>query len=201
MYVALTLNLLKALPETASPPSHLQQLTAELDQSSREQTRLSREADSLQQRVELQGRRLQEAEGQKAALETQLSNTTGQFRHAREKATESIKRFVVCVFVGGWWVCVHASLSWLCTHLWIPPTSTYLMSFAMYVVVRTYIRICIYVRISACTTPYCVRRLKLQCRHSEEELARLRRERDELVVSLPSGFGRRRLSLGVHTCI
>ena len=89
----------------------------------------------------------------------------------------------------------------LVVHPSVDSSNIYISDVICHVVVHTDIRICIYVRISACTTPYCVRRLKLQCRHSEEELARLRRERDELVVSLPSGFGLRRLSLGVHTCI
>ena len=54
------------------------------------------EVDDLRQRVELQERRLKEVEGEKVALDAQLSSATGQLRHAREKATESIRRCVCC---------------------------------------------------------------------------------------------------------
>ena len=82
-------------------PVPIQRLTSELDQSNSERHRLLREADGLLQRAEVLGRNLQEVEGQKSALETQLSSTTSQFKHAREKATESIKRCAhsVCVCV------------------------------------------------------------------------------------------------------
>ena len=56
------------------------------------------EVDGLWQRVELQERRLKEVEGEKVALDAQLSSATGQLRHAREKATENIRR---CVCRGG----------------------------------------------------------------------------------------------------
>ena len=54
------------------------------------------EVDDLRQRVELQERRLKEVEGEKVALDTQLSSATGQLKYAREKATESIRRCVCC---------------------------------------------------------------------------------------------------------
>ena len=88
------------------PP--LQRLTAELQQSSSERARMLVEADDLRHRVEQQGRRLKEAEAEKAALEAQLGSSTGQLRHAREKATETIKRCVhmyvrtyVCMYIVG----------------------------------------------------------------------------------------------------
>ena len=56
------------------------------------------DVDDLRQRVELQERRLKEVEGEKVALDAQLSSATGQLRHAREKATENIRR---CVCWGG----------------------------------------------------------------------------------------------------
>ena len=86
--------LLKAQMVIAPPP--LQQLTADLQHSSNERTRMLAEVDDLRQRVELQERRLKEVEGEKVALDTQLSSATGQLRHAREKATESIRRCVCC---------------------------------------------------------------------------------------------------------
>ena len=85
----------------------LQRLTAELQQSSSERARMLVEADDLRHRVEQQGRRLKETEGEKAALEAQLGSSTGQLRHAREKATETIKR------------CVHMYVrTYVCT-LWV----------------------------------------------------------------------------------
>ena len=86
--------LLKAQMVIAPPP--LQQLTADLQHSSNERTRMLAEVDDLRQHVELQERRLKEVEGEKVALDTQLSSATGQLRHAREKATESIRRCVCC---------------------------------------------------------------------------------------------------------
>ena len=80
-----------------APLTHpLQQLTADLHHSCNERTRMLAEVDDLRQRVELQERRLKEVEGEKLALDTQLSSATGQLRHAREKATESIRRYVFC---------------------------------------------------------------------------------------------------------
>ena len=40
-------------------------------------------------------------------------------------------------------------------------------------------------RVCMSSTPYILCRLKFQCRHNEEEVMRLCRERDELTVSLP----------------
>ena len=54
-------------------PLPIQRLTSELDQSNSERHRLLRDADDLLQRAEVLGRNLQEVEGQKSALETQLS--------------------------------------------------------------------------------------------------------------------------------
>ena len=78
----------------APPP--LQQLTADLQHSSNERTCMLAEVDDLRQRVELQERRLKEVEGEKEALDAQLSSATGQLKHAREKASESIRRCVCC---------------------------------------------------------------------------------------------------------
>ena len=89
------------------------------------------EADGLWHRVEQQGRRLKETEGEKAALEAQLGSSTGQLRHAREKATETIKRCVhiyvhthVCMYIVGariqaryTYVYVGQQLSLLCNLL------------------------------------------------------------------------------------
>ena len=80
-----------------APLTHpLQQLAADLQHSSNERTCMLAEVDDLRQRVELQERRLKEVEGEKVALDTQLSSATGQLKHAREKATESIRRCVCC---------------------------------------------------------------------------------------------------------
>ena len=105
----------------------LQRLTAELQQSSSERARMLVEADDLRHRVEQQGRRLKEAEAEKAALEAQLGSSTGQLRQAREKATETIKRCVHtyvrtyvhcgCMDAGKVYVYVGQQLSLLCIHL------------------------------------------------------------------------------------
>ena len=81
-----------------APHPPLQQLAADLQHSNNERTRMLAEVGDLRQRVELQERRLKEVEGEKVALDAQLSSATGQLRHAREKATENIRR---CVCWGG----------------------------------------------------------------------------------------------------
>ena len=151
----------------APPP--LQQLTADLQHSSNERTRMLAEVDDLRQRVELQERRLKEVEGEKEALDTQLRSATGQLKHAREKATESIRRCVCC---GG----VHVR-TYICAYVCKVYSDQCTVSAAHQLNVHT---CCVHVHV----LPYYVYRLKLQCRHSEEKLVRLSRERDELVVSL-----------------